>query len=196
MGMPALAHRWRGFLRRQDGDATVEMVFSVIILNIFLSAFVLWWGAYTSHAAVDRATYTVSDLVTRQRGTTLQRPFLDGLEKVAEFLIDPDQNAAVRFTQVTLVAGATTNDPPELRVDWSYSPCGAMPAAVAGPGFDTASLPMMATGATMLVTDMEVPYVSTFDLIPSITFERRAVSLYRFEARFDLAGSGGTSCPT
>lgn len=193
--MRAMSGHLRDFLRRTDGSATVEVVFSLLILNMFLSAFLLWWGAYNAHAIVDRATYTVSDLITRQRGTALQRPFLDGLERTAEFLIDPDQDAAVRFTQVTLVAGATAGDPPTLQIDWSYSPCSALPAATAGPGFDTASLPAMAVGASMVVTDMRVPYVSTFSLIPSMTFERRAVSLYRFEARFDLAGSGASTCP-
>lgn len=184
------------FLRRRDGSATVEVLFAVVILNIFMAGFLLWWGAYNSHAIVDRATYTVSDLITRQRGTVLQRSFLDGLERTAEFLIDSDQDAALRFTQVTMVAGATSTDPPTLRIDWSYSPCGMMSGAVAGAGFDTASLPAMAVGASMIVTEMRVPYVSTFDLIPSMTFERRAVALYRFEARFDLAGAGASSCPT
>lgn len=183
------------FGRRTEGSGTVEMVFSVLALNMLLAAFFIWWGAYNSHALADRATYTINDLITRQRGVELQRSFLDGLERTAEYILDPDQDARVRFTQVTLVAGAQPTDPPTLQVDWSYSPCAMLPTAVAGPGFDVASLPMMATGATMIVTDMEVPYVSTFSLIPSITFERRAVSLYRNEPQFALAGSGASQCP-
>lgn len=197
--MPVLdriTRRLRIFRHRTGGSVTIEIIFALLILNLFLSAFAMIWVAYNAYALADRATYTINDLITRQRGVTLQRSFLDGLEQTAEFIIDPDQNAALRFTQVTRVAGATANDPPTIRVDWSYSPCGVLPAAVPGPDFSEASLPMMAVGATMLVTDMQVPYVSTFDLFPSLTFERRAVSLYRFEPSFTLAGVGASSCPS
>lgn len=170
------------------------MVFSVMIINLLLGAFYVWWSAYTSHAQADRVTYTISDLITRQRGVTLNATFLDGLERTAEFILDPSQNAQIRFTQVTYRAGQLPTDPPQMTVDWSYSPCGAYPAAVAGPGFDVASLPEMAVGATMIVTDMRVPFVSRVPLIPSMTFERRAVALYRFERQFTLTGQGTTTC--
>ena len=183
--------RWR---RREDGAVTVELLGSILVINMFLMAFYLWWQTYHSHALVDRMTYTINDVVTRQRGLVLERRFLDGLETTAEFILDPDQNAAVRFTQVTMRPGENPGDPPFVDVDWSYSPCGAMPQAVRGPGFDTASLPMMAVGATMIVTEVEVPFTPTFDLIPALTFERRAVSLYRFEMRFDLHGDGTATC--
>lgn len=184
----------RFFRRQEAGAITIEMLGSVVVLNMLLVAFYLWWAAYSSNALVDRMTYTVNDLVTRQRGVALDRAFLDGLERTAEFILDPDQNATLRFTQVTLRDGAAPTDPPVIEVDWSYSPCGARPAAVAGPGFDVASLPMMAVGATMIVTEVQVPYASTSDLIPSLLFERRAVSLYRFEPRFDLTGTGTVTC--
>jgi Flp pilus assembly protein TadG len=187
-------HRLRRFWRDETGSGTVELLVSVMVLNMLLMAFFLWWGTYNSHALVDRMTYTINDLATRQRGTVLQREFLDGLERTAEFILDPEQDAAIRFTQVTMRAGETELDPPRIEVEWSYSPCGALPAAVAGTGFDVGSLPMMAVGATMIVTDVQVPYVSTFDLIPSLVFDRRAVSLYRFETRFDLEGGGTATC--
>lgn len=100
-----LRRHLRAFGRRTEGSGTVEMVFSVLALNMLLAAFFIWWGAYNSHALADRATYTINDLITRQRGVELQRSFLDGLERTAEYILDPDQDARVRFTQVTLVAG-------------------------------------------------------------------------------------------
>ena len=194
MRAEGLGHRWSRFLRAEAGAVTVEMLFSVVVMNMLLMAFFFWWGAYSSHALVDRMAYTVNDLVTRQRGTTLDRSFLDGLERTAEFILDEDQDAAIRFTQVTMRPGETEGDPPYLAVEWSYSPCGAMPVAVIEAGFDEEALPMMAVGATMVVTDVRVPYISTLDLLPSLDFERRAVSLYRFEPRFDLQGDGTTAC--
>lgn len=183
------------FARRTDGAVMVDVVLSLVILNMMLWAFFLWWSAYNSHAQVDRMAYTVSDLVTRQRGTVLQRSLLDGLDRTAEFILDDDQDAAIRFTQVTLVAGADADDPPELRIDWTYSPCSALPAAAPGPGFSVEDLPLMATGATMIVTDVLVPFESQFALIPSMEFERRVVAIYRFEQSFTLEGAGASSCP-
>lgn len=184
----------RAFRRNDAGAVTVEMLGSLLIINMLLVAFFLWWGAYNAHALVDRMTYTINDLVTRQRGTELQRSFLDGLEQTAEFILDPEQNASIRFTQVTLRPGPTPDSAPVIEVDWSYSPCQALPQATADAGFDSATLPMMALGATMIVTEVQVPYTSTFELIPSLLFERRAVSLYRFETAFALAGTGTATC--
>lgn len=189
------AYPLRTFLRRTDGSGTVEVVLAIVVLNLFLVAFYFWWGAYNAHALVDRTTYTISDLVTRQRGVELNRRLLDGLDRTAEFILDPDQDAAIRFTQVTKEAGQSPGDPGTIRIDWSYSPCNAMPAAQAGPGFDIQTLPMMADGSSLIVTDMQVPFVSELDLIPSITFERRAAALYRFENRFTLVGEGAVTCP-
>lgn len=186
--------RLRRFGREDTGAVTIEMLFSVLLINMFLVSFYLWWGAYNAHALADRMTYTINDLITRQRGTELQRSFLDGLERTAEFILDPDQNASIRFTQVTLRPGPTPDAPPEIDVDWSYSPCQALPLAVPGTGFQPADLPMMAVGATMVVTEVQVPYISNFQLIPSMVFERRAVSLYRFEQAFTLTGTGTTTC--
>lgn len=182
------------FCRNTSGAITVEMLGSVVILNICLMSFYLWWQAYNSHAVVDRMTYTINDLITRQRGLVLQRSFLDGLETTAEFILNPEQDAAIRFTQVTLQPGASPGDPPQMQVDWTYSPCNALNFADAGPGFEVDDLPLMAVGASMIVTDVQVPFVSTFDLLPSLLFERRAVSLYRFELRFDLEGTGTSTC--
>lgn len=186
---------FRDYLHRTDGVGTVEVVLSIVVLNMCLVAFHFWWGAYNSHALVDRTAYTISDLVTRQRGTELNRSLLDGLDRTAEFILDPDQDAAIRFTQVTMVAGPNPDDPSTIRIDWSYSPCNALPAAQAGEGFDAASLPMMANGSSLIITDVQVPFASTTELIPDMTFERRAAALYRFENSFALVGQGATSCP-
>lgn len=184
----------RRFGLDRSGAITIEMLASVIVLNIFIMSFYLWWQAYNSHALASRMTYTISDLITRQRGIELDRGFLDGLERTAEFILDPDQDAAIRFTQVTLQPGAAPTDPPTIQVDWSYSPCDALPATEIAAGFDASDLPMMAVGATMIVTDVAVPFSPTFDLVPPMVFERRAVSLYRFEPRFNLAGTGTATC--
>lgn len=189
-----ITRRLRRFAADGAGAITIEMLASVVILNIFMMSFYLWWQAYNANAVASRMTYTTSDLITRQRGLELDRGFLDGLERTAEFILDPDQDAAIRFTQVTLQAGATPGDPPEIRVDWTYSPCDALPVAQIGAGFTANDLPMMAVGATMIVTDVSVPFSSAFDLVPAMVFERRAVSLYRFENRFDLAGTGTSTC--
>lgn len=184
----------RRFLRDSGASATVEMIIAVATLNMMMGAFFLFWKAFSAHAMAERTAFTINDLVTRQRGLELQRPFLDGLERMAEFLLDGDQLVSVRFTQVSFRKEEPSDANARIMIDWSYSPCGELPVAVAGPGFDAAALPLMAENATMIVTEVEVPFWSPMPVIPSMTFERRAVSIYRFEPRFDLAGAGTTSC--
>lgn len=184
----------RRFLRDGRASATVEMVLAVATLNMLMGAFFLFWKAFSAHAAAERTSFTVNDVITRQEGVELQRPLLDGLESMAEFMFDGEEDVAVRFTQVTFRKDQPTDVEAQIFIDWSYSPCGELPEAVAGAGFDVASLPIMAENATMIVTDVAVPFWSPMPLIPSMTFERRAVSFYRFEPRFTLAGTGTSDC--
>lgn len=117
-----IIRRVRVFGRDTRGAAIAELLFALIIVNLILVAFFVWWEAYRAQSRVERVAYTVSDLISRQRGTTLTRPFLDGLERTAEYMMTVDQDAAIRFTQVTRISGTHPNLT-GININWSYSPC-------------------------------------------------------------------------
>jgi hypothetical protein len=188
------------FARDTRGAALVEMLFALIILNFVLIAFYIWWDAYRQQARVERTAYTISDLVSRERGEALQRPFLDGLERVAEHLLRDEQDAAIRFTQVTRTSGSPANGTNGLTINWSYSPCGRYAPAATDPNFRLAEFPIMALGTTMMMVEMRVPYDPETLLETSIgleaqTFRRAVIAMPRFENRpFILQGTGTSTC--
>lgn len=191
----------RHFVQDTRGVVLAEMIFALIIVNFVLVAFFVWWEAYRAQARVERVAYTMSDLISRQRGTTLTRPFLDGLERTAEFLLTPDQDAAIRFTQVTRVSGTHPNLS-GLAINWSYSPCNRFLPAQNDPTFSRAAFPMMAVGATMIMVEVRVPFeppAALDDLVglEDRVFTRSVVAMPRFESNpFTVPASpaGTTTC--
>lgn len=195
-----LLHRIRRFATETRGSAIVEMLFALMILNFILLAFYMWWDAYRQQARVERTTYTISDLISRQRGASMDRTFLDGLERTAEYLLREEQDAAIRFTQVSRTSGTPANGTSGLTINWSYSPCGRFRTAQTDPQFNLAEFPIMALGSTMIMVEFRVPYDpetlfdTTIGLEPQ-TFERVVIAMPRFENRpFTLFGIGTSTC--
>lgn len=193
--------RLRRFRDETRGAALIEMIFALIITNMALVGFTVWWDAYRAQARVERTAYTLSDLITRQRGTTLTRPFLDGLERTAEFLLRPEQDAAIRFTQVTRQSGTPPNVA-GLVVNWSYSPCGRFLPAQNDPTFSLANVPLLNVGATVIIVEMRVPFsprngLEVLSGLDDEIFYRRIAAMPRFESQpFQNPASpaGTTTC--
>ena len=189
-----LIDRIRRFGRDTRGSAIVELLLALVLVNLVLTAFFVWWEAYRAEARVERTAYTISDLISRQRGDFLQRPFLDGLERTAEYLLGPDEDAAIRFTQVERFDGVHPNLS-GLRINWSYSPCGRIPRAQDDPTFSLAAFPMMAVSASMIMVEVYVPYRPRSSLHRAVglsdeVFSRTVIAMPRFESRpFTLAAS-------
>ncbi len=196
-----LLSRLRRFGRDTRGAAIVELMFALIVVNLVLVAFFVWWEAYRAQSRVERVAYTISDLISRQRGTTLTRPFLDGLERTAEYLMTADQDAAIRFTQVTRTSGTHPNLS-GIVINWSYSPCGRIRTAQTDPDFSKANFPMMAVGATMIMVEVRVPYSPSEGLnrvvgLDDQLFTRTVIAMPRFENQpftVPTSPAGTTTC--
>lgn len=189
--LPRIFRRFRDDTR---GAVMIELIFAAVLTNTVLAAFFVWWDAYQAQARVEKTTYTISDLISRQRGTTLTRPFLDGLERTAEFLLMDDQNARMRVSQVTRTSG-NVNDTTGLTVNWTYSPCNAMPAITADPNFRLSMVPMLAVGSSIIIVELVVPFDPEYSIgIDPVTFRRSVMALPRFEQSFTISGTGTTTC--
>lgn len=188
--LTAMLRRFRDDTR---GSVMMELIFAALLTNMVLAAFYVWWDAYQAKARVEKTTYTVSDLITRQRvtgvGTGLTRPFLDGLERTAEFLLMEDQNARLRFSQVRRTSTG-------LVIDWSYSPCNALPLLGNDPGFSMNSVPLLAVGSAVVIVELVVPFEPEYTIgISPTTFRRTVMALPRFEQTFTApTGVGTTTC--
>lgn len=184
------------FARDERGTVVVDALGGLLLMSLGISAFFAFWQVYQIENRVQKATYTISDLISRQRGTGVTRPFLDGMEQTAEFLMHDDQNAVIRFTQVRRTSGVAT-DTSGLTVDWSYSPCGAKTALTTSTISQIRSkLPLIDLGAALVVVEMDVsfnPNMAAIGLGP-MNYKGFLASLPRFEQQFALSGTGRVGC--
>lgn len=176
------------------GSVMMELIFAAILTNMILAAFFVWWDAFQAKSRVEKTAYTISDLISRQRGTTLTRPLIDGMERTAEFLLMDDQNGRLRVSQVSRTSGVVSSTT-GLVVNWTYSPCGALPPITQDPNFNLSMVPMLAVGSSVIIVELVVPFQPEYTIgIEATTFRRTVMALPRFEQSFTLSGVGTTTC--
>lgn len=203
------------FRRTEDGSSgVIEMLMAMSLINMVLLSFFGWWEAYRAQATLERTAYTISDLIARQRVSALSRTYLDGIERTAEFLVDEDMDVTMRVTQITRISGLPTLadgtiNTTGLVVNWSYSPCNAMPSPVGDMGF-LRNLPLLSIGPPLLVVEVSAPYQSRivewamdregFNVgleSDTITFSRKVIFMPRFAPTFGTpTGTGTAECIT
>ncbi len=200
--LSAMVRRWLRYLPRSRfardtrGSIVVDSLSGILLLSLGASAFFVFWEAYQVQNRVQKATYTISDLISRQRGTSLSRTFLDGMERTAEFLMHDDQNAIMRISQVRRTSGTATTST-GLVVDWSYSPCNAKtPVTTATISNIRNKLPLIDLGAALIVVEVDVTYDAGMPEINfgTMNFSGFLSSLPRFEQQFSITGTGTTTC--
>lgn len=190
----AIRPRLAGFGRDEAGTVVAE---AVIVLPLFLWAYIalfVYWDAFRSMNTVQKAAYSVSDMISREKvGKTTA--YINGVQDVLEYLIDEDQNARLRVTEVTW-----SNANKDFEVHWSRSPNGALPLLTTATLQNYAyKIPTMAAGDYVIIVEVEVDYVPGFDIgMPNQTFREFIVTRPRFSPciPMDTAGVPNiTTCP-
>ena len=166
----------RSFLREDRGSVVAE---AVIVLPVFLWAYLAlftYWDAFRSLNTVQKASYTVSDMVSREM-LGISTSYVDGLDRMMEYLVDDGQNVSMRLTSVTW--SATNN---RFEVHWSRSPGNAMIPLTTTTLLPLASkIPTMAAGDYVVILEVLVPYAPTFSIgMNDMNFEEFIVTRPRF----------------
>ena len=166
-----------GRFARDEGAAVIAE--AVIVLPLFLWAYIalfVYWDAFRSMNTVQKAAYTVSDMISREQDG-IQSDYIDGMKKVIEYLIDEDQNVRLRVTSVTW--SAPNN---RFEVHWSRAPGNLMtPLTTASLQNYVAQIPNMAAGDYVVLVEVEVDYQPGFDVgLPNQTFHQFIVTRPRF----------------
>jgi Flp pilus assembly protein TadG len=182
------------FCRDESGTVIAE---AVIVLPLFLWAYIalfVYWDAFRSMNTVQKAAYTVSDMISREKvGKTTA--YIDGVQRVLEYLIDGDVKPRLRVSEVTWSA---TNR--RFEVHWSRSPGNAMtPLTTATLKPFANQIPTMSAGDYVIVVEVQVDYEPTFDIgLPDQVFTEFIVTRPRFSPciPMDTAGVPNiTTCP-
>ena len=164
------------FLREDCGSVVAE---AVIVLPVFLWTYLAlftYWDAFRSLNTVQKASYTVSDMVSREM-VGITTAYVIGLDKMMEYLVDDGQNVSMRLTSVTW--SATNN---QFEVHWSLSPDNAMPVLTTATLQPLASkIPNIAAGDYVAILEVSVPYAPTFSIgMNDMMFEEFIVTRPRF----------------
>lgn len=157
--MQRLKQKLRRFSFREDGTLLVEAVLVLPMLLWAVFAMFVFWDSYKSINTVQKASYTVSDTISRIQDD-IDGTYITGLRNVMNFLLDHQQTTKMRVTSVTW-------DQVEDRFEvlWSYSPGGAEPALTTPTLQPYANrIPAMADGDTVVVVETAVDYKPAFNV--------------------------------
>ena len=171
-----LTDRLKRFGRDDTGSVVAE---AVIVLPVFLWAYIalfVYWDAFRSMNTVQKASFTLSDMISREK-QGISTAYVEGMDDLAEHLIDANQDARVRVSSVTW---SDTNN--RFEVYWSASPDSAMVPLTTGSLQAYAyQIPTMSAGDNAIIVEVDVDYRPTFDIgMPDQTFSQFIVTRPRF----------------
>jgi Flp pilus assembly protein TadG len=179
--MSYLSRAFRRFLRNEDGAFVVD---AVLLLPAFVWAYTglfVYWDAYRAINTVQKASYTISDLLSRYQDVTgINDAYLAGMRTTLNTMIDADQSSKIR---VTSYKWSEPNN--RYEVIFSRSPGNEMTALTnANLATMTNRLPLMSDGDSAVLLEVEVSYTppAAFGLDPT-TLEQFIVTRPRFVAK-------------
>lgn len=174
----------RGFRRDETGALMAEAVLVLPFLLWSYLALFVYWDSYRAINTVQKAAYTVSDMISRER-TSVTEAYIVGMDAIIETLIDQDQDAKTRITEITW---SQLNN--RYEVFWSRSPHNAMPQLTTASVAALADrLPTMADGDHMVLVEVEVNYKPSFKVgIEDQVLKQFIVTRPRFLPRICLVG--------
>lgn len=167
--MSFLSKPLRRFIRDEKGTILVD---AIMIMPMFIWAYAglfAYWDSYRSINTVQKASYTISDLISRTQGP-VNNVYINGMRSTMNYLLDSDQAANLRVTSYRW------NGPNNrYEVIFSRAANGAMPALT---NIDLAGLtnrlPTMSDGDAAVLVETRVPYV------PPMSFGLQATTIEQF----------------
>ena len=184
----------RPFSRFMHDERASVVAEAVIVLPLLLWAYIalfVYWDAFRSMNTVQKAAYTLSDMISRdQNRDGIKSAYIDGMKQVMNYLIDENQDPRLR---VSSIYWSNTNN--RFEVQWSRSPNNQMTPMTTAllQGYSNA-IPTMAAGDTVILVETEVDYVPAFNVgMPNQVFRQFIVTRPRFRTCILMDGQVG--CP-
>lgn len=174
--MSRLRHPFRRFLRDDGGSVIAEAVIALPVLMWGYVGLFVYWDAFRSLNTLQKAAYTVSDLLSREM-VGVNSDYIVGMDKVLEYLIDADVDARMRVSSITW---SDTNG--RFEVHWSRSPYGQMEELTTDTLQPLAGqIPTMSAGDYVILVEVEQDYTPAFDVgMGDQTFRQFIVTRPRF----------------
>ena len=153
--------RWRSLLRQwRDGERAAISVETAVMLPLLVFLYLTTWvyfDAYRKRAILEKASFTVGDLLSRQTDT-IHDADIEGLRDLFAFIASTGETSWLRVSEITRV---TADD---WDVEWSYA-TGRNPILrdshlerVA------ADLPEITVGARVIIVQTHTRYFPVFNV--------------------------------
>lgn len=174
-----LLRRLTAPLRREDGSLVIE---SVLVLPFLFWGYIglyTYWDAYRALTTMQKATYAISDLISREQ-RTINAAYINGMRRVMNSMLANGDTTELRVSSVTFSA---VRD--QYEVQWSNSPSGLMqPLTTSTLQGYLNRVPVMNDGDTAIIVETRVRYEPNiqYGLDPQ-TFEQFVVTRPRFVPR-------------
>lgn len=182
--MHSLTKLLQRFAREDRGALVAEAVLVLpFMLWSYLALFV-YWDAYRAMNTVQKAAYTVADMISREM-VAVNDNYIYGMDAMLEYMIDQDQDAKTRVSSITW---SDTNK--RFEVLWSRSPGNALtPLTTTTLQAFKSQIPMMALGDTVVLVEVEVNYHPAFNVgVGNQVLKQFIVTRPRFVPKVCLTG--------
>ena len=173
--------RFRRFLQDTEATLTVELVLALPILLWGYLATGVFFDAYNVQSNASKATYTVADLLSRQR-EEVDAKFLTESRNLFDWLLGNQGTSAIRITSVSFDDVADV-----YRVHWSHGTNGKQPQTDATIANFAGQLPDLPDGDYVIVVETWHDFTPSFSVgIPESTFENFIVTAPRFMPKLEF----------
>ncbi|MCU0904038.1 MAG: hypothetical protein MUE83_09210 [Tabrizicola sp.] len=165
--MRTLKHRFRAFLRDEDGLILVEGLIMMPLMVWALVAMFIYWDVFRTINVTQKASYGIADLLSRQRAPIDPVTFTNGLQNVMAFLTPGGHNVRMRITSFECVANAqgctATNG--SYRLLFSRSPGNRVPDLTEATiqQWRANKIPVLMNGESVFVLETTVEFNSQLD---------------------------------
>lgn len=141
------------FIRDDRGSVLVEALMVLPVLIWAHAALFVYWDAYRTINDMQKATYSISDLISRNQ-TTVNAAYLDGMRTTLNYLLQEDVPAGMRTTSFRWDEADS-----RYEVIWSKSSDFEAPALTDSSIAALANrLPVMSDGDSAILVETSLPY--------------------------------------
>ena len=153
------ARHLRHFARREDGYMVVDTVMALPFLLWAFVALFSYWDGYRAATQVQKATYVVADLISREQ-RTIGAAYINGMRRSMNQILPGRLDAELRVTAIVWIQARN-----RFEVEWSAvsgSPAPLLTTALLAPL--VSKIPRMDDGDTAVIVETWVDYEATFVL--------------------------------
>ncbi len=191
-----MSHSLRSMLGRfaRDESGTV-MAEAVIVLPVLLWSYLalfVYWDSFRSINIIQKASYTVSDMISREM-VTISTTYVPGMRTMMQYLVNDPNTVRLRVSSITY---SLLNR--RFEVHWSLSPNNAM-AALTTTTLQTLTdcatpvrcrVPAMSDGDYVIIVEAEIDYKPAFSIgLGNQVLRQFVVTRPRFVPRICLSGA-------